>query len=143
MKKIKELINDALYGIMIGSTIYLMTIMVGIRAIQPTPINLVGLFMMCAIIGITTELTNIEWWPYTLVIIFHFVVTAVVVGGFNFLFNWQWLNDENLVFSLVDFVVIYFIVWAGVIGYGWFTAQRINERLRARKKENAKHKHLD
>lgn len=143
MGKIRSLIVDALYGIMIGSTIYLMTIMLGIRAIQPTPVNLVGLFMMSAIIGIMTELTNIEWWSYTIVIIFHFLVTAVVVVGFNFLFHWQWLDSENLVFSLVDFVIIYFVVWISVIGYGWFTAQRINERLRARKKESAKHKHLD
>jgi len=132
MQTIKNILSDALIGVMIGSTIFLLTIAVGLTAATTTPKLIVGIFIMSGSIGALTQIIAGNWLPFPAGIALHFVLTMLVVAATNFVFEWGWLNGHTIVNFVVTFVVIYALVWLGVYGHSWLTARQMNHRLRDR-----------
>ena len=66
MRIAKQLLTEAVIGIMIGATVYLTTLMLHLDTINPTPRSIAGLFIMSAVIGILSSISILTGSVYQL-----------------------------------------------------------------------------
>jgi len=132
MTTIQRTLNAALLGIMIGSTIFVMTILLGISTSLPTPLGALGLVIISAFIGGLSEIVNRSWLPVPVLLGLHFVGSLTVTLLVNFLINWAWVNPASLPAFILNFIIFYIIAWVSVYAHARATAHEMNQRLRER-----------
>ncbi len=134
MQILKKIVIEVWFAIMVGSTIYLVALMSGAVTIRPTAQNIAGLFLMVGLIGLLSPLFQMEGAPFVFVVGIHFLGTFFIVTSCNFLFHWDFLAQHNLLNFIVNFFVIYLVVWVGLYMYWWLTAKQLNTKLKERRK---------
>ncbi|MHA3066781.1 DUF3021 domain-containing protein [Lacticaseibacillus saniviri] len=135
MQTIKALIMNAFTGIVIGSTVFLGTIIFGLTTTMPTPMTALGIVIMSALIGVLNDIVTSNRLPYPVLIGIHFISTMLIVIAADFLLHWGWLEHTSLVAFIVTFTIIYGLVWLGVYLHSWLTTRRLNQRLRERSRK--------
>lgn len=135
MKAIKTLIVYAMYGIMVGATMYLLVMMTGVHVFSVTPVNIVALFVLSGLIGLLSRLFDGDRLSFIQQLSIHFVATFVLVVAVNAVMHWHFLSTGTwLRFGLI-FLAVYFIVWLGWYVQTRLTADSMNAQLQARQQD--------
>lgn len=136
MQILKKAVIEVWFGIMVGTTVYLAALMFHAITIHPTTQNIASIFLMSGLIGLLSFLFQIDRLPFVLILGIHCLGTFFIVVVFNYLFHWDFLSNYNLFPFLLDFIIIYLIIWIGLYIYWWLTAKKINMKLKERRKKN-------
>ena len=126
MRIAKQLLTEAVIGIMIGATVYLTTLMLHLDTINPTPRSIAGLFIMSAVIGILSSIFDLDWLSLPVAYGTHFISTFLVVLATNYLMGWQFL---------ISFIVIYAFIWIALYLSWRVTARKMTRILKKRLKK--------
>lgn len=132
MKIIKTLIVYAMYGIMVGATMYLLVMMTGVHVFSVTPVNIVALFVLSGLIGLLSRLFDGDRLSFIQQLSIHFVATFVLVVAVNAVMHWHFLSTDTWVRFGLIFLAVYFVVWLGWYVQTRLTADSMNAQLQAR-----------
>lgn len=114
---------------MIGALVSMLTMASIGRPITVTPVQLIAMLVMSALIGIVSAIFDIEQLPFYVALSIHFVVVGGLVFGTSFLLKGLFGTPQSL---LLLYIVIYIGVWL-LLKFWWLLdAQRINRRIRRR-----------
>ncbi|EKQ24346.1 DUF3021 domain-containing protein [Lacticaseibacillus paracasei] len=135
MRIAKQLLTEAVIGIMIGATIYLTTLMLHLDTINPTPRSIAGLFIMSAVIGILSSIFDLDWLSLPVAYGTHFISTFLIVLATNYLMGWQFLIGSALTSFIISFIVIYAFIWIALYLSWRVTARKMTRILKKRLKK--------
>ena len=125
MRIAKQLLTEAVIGIMIGATVYLTTLMLHLDTINPTPRSIAGLFIMSAVIGILSSIFDLDWLSLPVAYGTHFISTFLVVLATNYLMGC----------FIISFIVIYAFIWIALYLSWRVTARKMTRILKKRLKK--------
>lgn len=128
----KAIVKSFIYGVGIGTIISFFNYLFhGLTSISVFTLGTVGL--CSGLIGVVSvvlfDLLSLE---YRLSFILHYVMTLLIIIVMNMVNGWNaYLLSLK---SLINFTIIYVIVWLVEIWMNHNKVNRINEKLQARKK---------
>ncbi|MCI1254968.1 DUF3021 domain-containing protein [Bifidobacterium tibiigranuli] len=129
---LRELIINAMIGIGVGSFVFLFDEILDQRPIPITPLSVVSLFVMSALIGELTLLFKLQI-PYWAILLIHCPLTFALVVGWLLTNRWYvMLSPQRFPGFAASFVGIYILIWLGVVLHGWLLTERMNRTLRHR-----------
>lgn len=129
MKNIKNSLLYALIGLMIGSLMSIISMISIGHPIIVAPVELAGLLVMSALIGLLSAIFNIDRLPFWFALAVHFVLVGVIVFLTNYLMGGLFGAPLPL---LLLYTVIYLVVWLILRLWWYLDAQRINAHIRKR-----------
>ncbi len=133
MTHLKHVIHDVLFGIMVGATVYFGTLALHFKLFPATAKNAAALLVTAGLIGLLSQLFEIERFSFTLLFGIHCILTVLIVLGASYLFAWEFLAGSVVRF-LVIFILIYAVIWIGWRLYSLMTVQAMNVKIRERNK---------
>lgn len=129
---LRELIINAMIGVGVGSFVFLFDEILDQRPIPTTPLSVVSLFVMSALIGELTLLFKLQI-PYWAILLIHCPLTFALVVGWLLTNRWYvMLSPQRFPGFAASFVGIYILIWLGVMLHGWLLTERMNRTLRHR-----------
>lgn len=129
---LRELIINAMIGVGVGSFVFLFDEILDQRPIPTTPLSVVSLFVMSALIGELTLLFKLQI-PYWAILLIHCPLTFALVVGWLLTNRWYvMLSPQRFPGFAASFVGIYILIWLGVVLHGWLLTERMNRTLRHR-----------
>lgn len=134
MKLLMKNMRYFVRGVTIGSTLYLLIIASGYQSTQPTVKNILSVMLMSGLIGLLSQIFEIESLSYSVVLIGHLIITFTLVSAMMAYNGWldQWQMPQFWMSYLLEFVIVYGLAW--VIIYLTITTKirRINQALKKR-----------
>ena len=129
---LRELIINAMIGVGVGSFVFLVAEILDQPPIPITPLSVVSLFVMSALIGELTLLFKLQI-PYWAILLIHCPLTFALVVGWLLTNCWYvMLSPQRFPGFAASFVGIYILIWLGVMLHGWLLTERMNRTLRHR-----------
>jgi hypothetical protein len=129
---LRELIINAMIGVGVGSFVFLVAEILDQPPIPITPLSVVSLFVMSALIGELTLLFKLQI-PYWAILLIHCPLTFALVVGWLLTNRWYvMLSPQRFPGFAASFVGIYILIWLGVMLHGWLLTERMNRTLRHR-----------
>lgn len=121
-------IKSGISGTLIGSFCYLI-----VRMIQSSPFtnnrfSIITILIASFLTGIISQIIGNEKISVKLTYIIHFFMTSVIFL-IAFLINGWITNWYSLIVLIIDFFVIYVLVWIGIIIWNKISAMEINKQL--------------
>lgn len=130
MRYIKEGVAYALIGLLIGALMSMMTMIFIGHPITVAPRELSAMLIMSIFIGLISTIFNTEEIPFKFALPAHFVLTAAIVYGTNYLLDGLFGTTLNL--SII-YISVYISVWVLLIIWWHLDTQIINYYIRKRK----------
>lgn len=134
-----DVINYGIRGVLFGSCA---AILIEILIPGWVPITRFGMGTMLlinAIIGVITLAFQRSDLPLFVIIPAHLVCTLVICIAWICINGWQWhVFHEELALFIIGFILVYVVIWAGILAYYGFITSNINERLDVRARRNRK-----
>lgn len=135
MKLLKINVNAFAFGVTIGSTLYLLVIAAGLQLTPPTAKNILSIMFMSGLIGLLSQIFDIDSLPYLTALVLHFLCTFMLVSmmmAYNgWLFN-EWQLPKFWFGYFLEYLIIYGLAW-GIIELMISTkVKRINQALKKR-----------
>ncbi|GAF38401.1 hypothetical protein FC83_GL001668 [Agrilactobacillus composti DSM 18527 = JCM 14202] len=135
MTHLKHVIHDVLFGIMVGATVYFGALALHFKLFPATAKNAAALLVTAGLIGLLSQLFEIEQFSFTTLFGIHCILTVLIVLGASYLFDWEFLAGSTGRFWLI-FILIYAVIWIGWRLYSLMTVQALNVKIRKRNKSN-------
>lgn len=138
IKLMKNILNTFIFGVTIGSTIYLLVIAAGYQPTPPTPKNILSIMLMSGLIGLLSWIFETDSLPYFIALGVHclstFGLVTIMMAYNGWLFT-AWERPQFWINYLSGYVIIYGLAW-GIIELILITrVRRINEVLKKRNQE--------
>lgn len=115
-------------GVRTGSAVYLLAVVLHIQ--KNTLSSIYSVLVVSALIGLLSQIFEIERLSFLSCLILHFIGTSILVLSFN---GWSYLAVTSIYFW-VNFVLIYLFIWACVYLDIYLKTQKINLVLKKRNK---------
>ncbi|MCH4209724.1 DUF3021 domain-containing protein [Bifidobacterium sp.] len=128
-------IINAMIGIGIGSFFFLVVEILAQPTIPITPLGVVSLFVMSALIGELTLLFDLQL-PYWTILLMHCPLTFALVIGWILANRWFIVLSRHFAGFAALFIGIYLLVWVGAVLHGWLLTERLNRTLRQRNQQH-------
>lgn len=130
----KKILSYMLLGLRTGGFIYLLVLAIQIQKSAPTASNIYSVLVMSTLIGLLSMIFESEQFSYVVLLLIHFIVTAILVCCMMWYNGWA---DLFTSFEFwLDFVLIYVFIWLFQIFSGYLQTQKINKTLFERRKKN-------
>jgi hypothetical protein len=133
---LRELIINAMLGVGVGSFVFLVAEILDQPPIPITPLSVISLFVMSALIGELTLLFKLQI-PYWAILLIHCPLTFGLVVCWLLTNRWYvMLSPQRFPGFAASFVGIYILIWLGVVLHGWLLTERMNATLRTRRERD-------
>ena len=133
---LRELIINAMIGVGVGSFVFLVAEILDQPPIPITPLSVISLFVMSALIGELTLLFKLQI-PYWAILLIHCPLTFGLVVCWLLTNRWYvMLSPQRFPGFAASFVGIYILIWLGVVLHGWLLTERMNATLRTRRERD-------
>ncbi|WEV67109.1 DUF3021 family protein [Bifidobacterium sp. ESL0769] len=130
----RAILSYAIKGILFGSAGAVLIEIFIPGWIPITRLGMLTMLLIDALIGIVTLVLQRSDLPLFVIIPTHLICTLLICIGWIYINGWQWhVFHEELTLFVVGFIVVYVVIWAGILFYFNFIASNINRRLSDRK----------
>lgn len=126
---------NAMGSVGVGSFVFLAVQALDLQQIPITPLSVVTLFVMSALIGVLSLLFNLQL-PYGATLLMHCLLTFGLVTGWLLINRWFVVFSGHFAGFAALFAVIYILIWVGVVLHGWLLTERLNASLRRRRQRD-------
>lgn len=124
----RKILKNMIAGVRTGSAVYLLAVVLHIQ--KNTLSSIYSVLVVSALIGLLSQIFEIERLSFLSCLILHFIGTSILVLSFN---GWSYLAVTSIYFW-VNFVLIYLFIWACVYLDIYLKTQKINLVLKKRNK---------
>lgn len=124
----RKILKNMIAGVRTGSAVYLLAVVLHIQ--KNTLSSIYSVLVVSALIGLLSQIFEIERLSFLSCLILHFIGTSILVLSFN---GWSYLEVTSIYFW-VNFVLIYLFIWACVYLDIYLKTQKINLVLKKRNK---------
>lgn len=124
----RKILKNMIAGVRTGSAVYLLAVVLHIQ--KNTLSSIYSVLVVSALIGLLSQIFEIERLSFLSCLILHFIGTSILVLSFN---GWTYLAVTSIYFW-VNFVLIYLFIWACVYLDNYLKTQKINLVLKKRNK---------
>ncbi|MDO4667133.1 MAG: DUF3021 domain-containing protein [Streptococcus sp.] len=124
----RKILKNMIAGVRTGSAVYLLAVVLHIQ--KNTLSSIYSVLVVSALIGLLSQIFEIERLSFLSCLILHFIGTSILVLSFN---GWSYLAVTSIYFW-VNFVLIYLFIWACVYLDNYLKTQKINLVLKKRNK---------
>ncbi|MCG7195818.1 DUF3021 domain-containing protein [Fructilactobacillus sanfranciscensis] len=115
-------------GLLIGLFCYLLVRMTQAQTFTDTRFNIITILVASFITGVISQMIGNEKISAGLTYLIHFGLISVIFLG-TFYVN-GWINSwHGLLIVVINFLVIYLLVWLGIIVWNKASAKEINKQL--------------
>jgi len=131
MMLVKELIKKAFIGVLIGSTTFVFSLLVGWSKVEVDSAGLGIILIMSAVIGLISKVLDMEFGTYSLRRLVHFVLTTITCMLAYWAYPVEFLTSWKQ--GIVGYLVIYLLIWMGFRVWVFLDLNSINKQVKRRK----------
>lgn len=122
-------IIHGIIGILIGSFCYLMVLMGGVNNFTTSRFSIITILVASFLTGVVSQMIGNEKISASLTYAIHFVLTSIIFLVTFYVNGWI-TNWKDLLFLMINFLIIYTLVWLGIIIWNKINANEINKQLK-------------